>query len=222
MAPTVSRISTVNEQLWQDYGERSTGTWTGPRQLIWEEHCQDPRWDQWRQQTRPEPNFQHTWRRFSHKVQAQCEHIQTMSTDYVVWLDLDVVEIGRPDYSVLTPRPGDLLSYLGRGTQYPETGWICYDRHHPRLGEFLTALEHCYLSNAIFELPQWHDAYVWDHVCRELQIPRTSLGPDLQGEAFSRSLLEPYFRHAKGPRKQNIRNYDPDDPDLTRLMLKRK
>lgn len=205
-------ITAVNEELWREYALKTTATWQFPHR-IYHEQDQLEIWRLWRERNHvlhPELGFKHTWQRFSHKVEAQCRALlEYKHTDrYLIWLDADVVQlkvIPDDDVKLLVPREGDMCSYLGRGDHsHPETGWICYDLTHPRLEEFIEELTITYLSDQIFALPQWHDAHVWDHVCRELKIPRTDLGPGTPGEAFGRSPLRDYFLHLKGSRKTNI------------------
>ena len=217
----VKFVTALNQQLYRDYAEASLKTWTTEPLIYWEEdHC-DPRWRKFREHTHPEPDFDHTWRRFSHKVEAQIRAVRELHTawDYLIWLDADVVELRKPqeDYvKTLLPqrRPAtnytddsDVLSYLGRGDRYhPETGFICYDLKHPRLWQLILRLEEVYLTGEIFTLAQWHDAYVWDWVCRRQQLPRRNLCelPHKPGEAFGRSLLKTHWAHYKGPRKQQL------------------
>lgn len=204
-------FTATNPELDQQYAQKARATWQFDYTVYWE-HEQRQIWQQWRQRNQalhPESDFKHTWCRFSHKVEAQCRYLQDPDTDYldyVIWLDTDVVQC-KPitNWQPLLPKQGDVCSYLGRGNRYhPETGFIAYDCQHPRLEEFIEELALIYLTDRVFTLEQWHDAYVWDHVCRELKIPRTDIGPKQAGEAFQNSPLKEYFLHLKGPRKQNI------------------
>ena len=225
MATTIITVTSVNDTLWGDYAKKSIGTWTTPYKIYWEDIDIDPKWDAWRASNsdKQEPDFWHTWRRFSYKVQHQLrawrEHKDTH--DYLIWQDADVLELCKPTqefYKNVLPvkRAGgqwlddsDTLSYLGRGDDYhPETGWICYDLHNPRLDQLMLRLEEVYLSNEIFTMKEWHDAYVWDQVCRSQQLCRRNIcdKPYKRGEAFGRSLLKKHYEHLKGDRKQQLKN----------------
>lgn len=212
-------ITAVNDELWQSYAERTIKTWQHLPRIYWEL----PRppahdlWQQWREfhkQRYPEPDFKHTWSRFSHKVEAQltalCDRQIRADYQYLVWLDADVAQTERYTEQWLEqqmPQKGDMITYLGRGDSYhPETGWIAYDLQHPDLDRFCIHLRGEYLGDRLWRLPEWHDAYVWDHVCREQKIPRRNLipPPHHKGEAFARSTLHPHFRHYKGDRKRQI------------------
>lgn len=225
MAAKVITITSVNNTLWADYAEKSIGTWTSQPRIYWEHLDVDPVWDQWRDSNRhrQEPSFHLTWRRFSYKVQHQLSAWREYSGtyDYLIWMDADVVELCKPTKEFVQDclpvrREGtqwlddsDTLSYLGRGDDYhPETGYICYDLNNARLPQLMLRLEEVYLSNEIFTLKEWHDAYVWDQVCRTQQLTRRNLceKPYKKGEAFGRSILKKHYEHLKGPRKEQLKN----------------
>jgi hypothetical protein len=220
MATEIITVTSVNLQLWTDYAEKTVATWTTPHKIYWEHLDTDPQWDSWREANRhrQEPDFKHTWRRFSYKVQHQLKAWREFQDThrYLIWQDADVRELCKPTqdfYKQVLPvkRPGgqwlddsDTLSYLGRGDDYhPETGYIVYDLHNPRLTQLMLRLEEVYLSNEIFTLKEWHDAYVWEEVCKAQQLSRRNLcdKPYKKGEAFGRSPLKNYYEHLKGPRK---------------------
>ena len=220
MVSEIITVTSVNDQLWRDYAQRTVGTWTTPYKVYWEDIDTDPQWDAWRESNsdKLEPGFKHTWRRFSYKVQHQLRAYREFKDThrYLIWMDADVRELCKPTeefYKKVLPitRPGtgtlddsDTLSYLGRGDSYhPETGFICYDLKNPRITQVLLRLEEVYLNNEIFTYNEWHDAYVWDQVCRAQQICRRNLCelPYKPGEAFARSPLRDYYEHLKGPRK---------------------
>ena len=225
MVSQVITITSVNDTLWEQYAAKSIGTWSTPHKIYWEHLDVDPKWDQWRDSNKDkqEPDFHHTWRRFSYKVQHQLLAYREFKDThrYLIWQDADVRELCKPTqefYNKVLPikRPGgqwlddsDTLSYLGRGDDYhPETGYIVYDLDNPRLTQVLLRLEEVYLSNEIFTMREWHDAYVWEQVCRSQQICRRNLCelPPKKGEAFGRSALKDYYEHLKGARKQQVNN----------------
>ena len=221
----IATVTSVNDQLWQDYAKKSIGTWTSQPKIYWEDIDVDPVWDKWRDanKDRLEPSFHLTWRRFSYKVQHQLLAYREFKDThrYLIWMDADVLELCKPTqefYKNVLPvtRQGtqwlddsDTVSYLGRGDDYhPETGWICYDLHNPRLTQLMFRLEEVYLSNEIFTYKEWHDAYVWDQVCRSQQLSRRNIceQPYKKGEAFGRSPLKQYYQHLKGARKLQLKD----------------
>jgi hypothetical protein len=224
MDTKIITVTSVNETLWRDYAGKSIGTWTSQPRIYWEHLDVDAKWDQWRASNahRQEPDFGHTWRRFSYKVQHQLAAWREYQTthDYLIWMDADVVELSKPTKEFVqdclpirregtqTLDDSDTLSYLGRGLDYhPETGWICYDLNNPRLPQLMLRLEEVYLANEIFTYKEWHDAYVWEEVCRAQQLCRRNLceQPYKRGEAFGRSPLKKHYEHLKGPRKLELK-----------------
>lgn len=207
-------ITSVNTELWKQYAQKSMKTWQRDPVVYWEADVdhRDPRWELWRSAAR----MRETGRlaqesvRFSHKVQAQITHIRSSNADYVIWLDADVVqleEISDEQLQTLMPAESELFTFLNRQpTKYAETGWIAYNMHHPRLKEFVNRLEDMYLTREIFSIPEWHDAYVWDHIRQRGNYPgRTLLTNTRTSNPFGESELAPWFQHHKGQRKKDIK-----------------
>lgn len=209
---TFEFVTAMNMEIWLRYGCRSLETWQHEPRIYWQEQEQDEKWLEFRSRPHPEEaqSFKRTCLRFSHKVEAQIHALRTSPARYVIWLDADVVQTDRitdTELEGLMPQDGDCLSYLGRGHNYhPETGFIAYDREHPKTRQLADLLEQVYLSGQVYTLPEWHDAFVWDHCCRQLSLPRWNLcrSPHQPGEAFGRSLLSRYYKHHKGERKSQI------------------
>jgi hypothetical protein len=207
-------ITSCNVELHRKYAQKSMRTWTTDPVIYWQESQQhrDPRWDMWRTAARMRETgrFAQECVRFSHKVQAQIQHIRSSSADYVIWLDADVVQ--HSDYTpqqfaALMPAETELFTFLDRQPyKYAETGWIAYNMRHPRLKEFVNRLEDIYMTRELFSLEQFHDAFVWDHVRRRGNYPaRNLLHNPRSSEPFDDSDLAPYFRHHKGQRKATIK-----------------
>ena len=205
-------ITALNQKLHTDYAQRSMSTWQTEPVVYWEGDLIDSRWQNWRQvaATRQTARFEQTCVRFSHKVEAQIHHSRRCTADYMIWLDADVVQhsvYSEEDFETLMPAPDELCTFLDRQpVKYAETGWIAYNMRHPRLKEFMRRLEDIYLTQEIFSLPEWHDAYVWDHVRQRGNYPaRNLLHKNRSSEPFDDSDLAPWFRHHKGQRKARIR-----------------
>ena len=210
-------ITSCNHQLWAQYAMRSIPDWCFAQsvmaQVYWEHETtwQDSRWDRFRQQAqqRETARFQHTVCRFSWKVQAQIHAIRNSTADYVIWLDADVVQtqpITDDQIMMLLPGADHVATFLDRQPRkYAETGWIAYNLHHAQTRPFINAVEEIYLSQRIFDLEQWHDAFVWDHVRQQTQTPmRSLLHNNHTNDPFAHSDLAQHFQHHKGPRKATI------------------
>lgn len=204
-------ITALNPRLHADYAQKSMATWQTAPVVYWEGDLIDSRWEHWRQiaATRETPRFEYTCVRFSHKVQAQIHHSRHCSADYMIWMDADVVQHEQytpEQFETLLPSADELCTFLDRQpVKYAETGWIAYNLAHPRLKEFMRRLEDMYLTQSIWSLPQWHDAFVWDHVRQRGNYPvRNLLHKNKSSEPFDDSDLGTWFRHHKGQRKKKI------------------
>ena len=202
-------ITSINQQLWRDYAERTIGTWQFQHDCWWEHEHEMTAWADWRlnHQGRPDEgtSFAKTCLRFTHKVEAQCHYLRHSRSRYVIWLDADVEQI-RPipqeQWALWLPPEGAACTYLGRSGQYPETGFVIWDREHALTQWFVDQWQQLYFSDQVWQLEQWHDAWVWNWLCESVELPRWSLTTTVErGEAFGLSSLSPYFRHLKGPRK---------------------
>lgn len=111
-----------------------------------------------------------------------------------------------------------MISYLGRGENYhSECGFVGYNLDHPATRNFITELTDMYNQDRIFELPEWHDSYVWDVVRRKYQttnpfynisgtLPKTGRA----GHPFINSELGRFMDHLKGSRKTQGRSRSRD------------
>lgn len=122
--------------------------------------------------------------------------------DVLVWLDGDV--------ETLAPVPEDFVPrligaadvcFLGRAVGHSEIGFWAV-RLDPRTRVFLHDIAEQYRTDAFLKLPEWHSAFVWDHVRRASGlIERNLCAPGLLGHVWPTTGLARYMRHDKGARK---------------------
>ena len=153
--------------------------------------------------------------RFSHKMFAMFSAARSLETDYLVWIDGDVVtHADVPDRFIPELMTGVFAVYLGRRGMHSETGFLCFDLRHPEAKSFFGTMERIYLSGELFKLNAWHDCEVFDVAravfeaqgkikTRDLSAELTTLDP------FSESCLVEYMNHYKGQAKLGDA---PDDP----------
>ena len=162
--------------------------------------------------------------------------LKTIDADYVLWLDADTYtfrKINKDFVTGLLPK-NKLVNFLGRGDKYPECGWVCYNKKHPKIEEFMQYWTSLYIRDTIFEELEWHDSYLfWQ--CVKLIAPNDGVdigkGAGAKGHhVFINSVLGAYIDHMKGKRKvkgrssksdlrwdrnedywKNVENYDPFD-----------
>jgi predicted O-methyltransferase YrrM len=145
--------------------------------------------------------------RFAHKMFAMFAAAGTLETDYLVWLDGDVVtQADVPESFIPRIMQGVFAAYLGRKGMHSETGFLCFDLRHPEAKPFFETMERIYLTGELFKLNAWHDCEVFD-VTRTVfeaqgKIRTRDLSADLETlDPFSESCLSAYMSHFKGQPK---------------------
>lgn len=146
--------------------------------------------------------------RFSHKSFAVIHACLNNPDTVIIWLDADTVT-----HNVVTSQfLEDLLpeeaytSYLGRQNNYTECGFVMYDTSNPFNEQFMMMWKSLYVSDQIFELPQWHDCMAYDAVRAHLEqkgMRTYNITPDGKNydHVFINSPLGTVMDHLKGPRK---------------------
>ena len=144
--------------------------------------------------------------RFSHKTFAVDHAIKTIDADYILWLDADTYTFRHiPKDFIIGLLPNDkLVNYLGRVT-YPECGWVCYNKRHPKITEFMKSWTDLYIKDTIFQETEWHDSYLfWQTLKRVAPTEGVDIGKGAGVEGlhvFINSVLGDYIDHMKGKRK---------------------
>ena len=172
--------------------------------------------------------------RFSHKTFAVDHAIKNVDTDYVLWLDADTFTFRQITKDFVTNLLPDnkLVNFLGRGEKYPECGWVCYNRRHPKITQFMEYWTGLHINDTIFQELEWHDSYLfWQCVKRIAPNDGQDIGKGAGAKGhhvFINSVLGGYIDHLKGKRKvlgkssrsdlrgqrkeeywKNVDNYDP-------------
>jgi len=211
-------ITTVNDELWNAYASKSISTWPWQVTIYKEGALSEPAWDEWRRNAKAieGTSFKKTAVRFSHKVQSQIHALRNSSADIVIWIDADVTFMRPPtddELQRVLPTGDEVVTYLDRsrvqvGNQlgmWAETGWLAWNPRHPALGKFLLLWERMYLDNLLWDLPQWHDAWVWDWLRRLTKLPARSVSQNSENsDVWPDSLLGAWSYHHKGPRKETL------------------
>lgn len=122
---------------------------------------------------------------------------------YLVWLDADVIT-NRPvtmdEVRQCLPKEGDAVSYLGRKDwPHSECGWLAFDLENGNAEALLDKVIRLYISNEVFELPEWHDSWVWDFAMTD-GSPCTNLTEGKPGmDIWPHSPMGKWSTHYKGP-----------------------
>jgi hypothetical protein len=131
---------------------------------------------------------------------------QDMQSGILCWLDGDVVTTSAvptgwiesliPEYAA--------VSYLGREPKHSEIGVQIY--RLPRAMSILRDFSDLYRTEAVFELKEWHSAYVFDQARRmNKDIPVHNMTPGGNGNVWLQSPMIRHTDHLKGKRKGKAR-----------------
>ena len=161
--------------------------------------------------------------RFAHKVYAIFHAAKTAQTDWLIWMDADMVchsPITLPVLDQLCPRVYDLC-FLGRKGKYSECGLYAMNMKRPNVQRFLWDFQRMYddAENGIFRLVEWHDSFVFDAVRNNHSLHQHDWSSHLitgEGHPLINSEWGAYLDHLKGARKDNGRS------KATDLKIQRK
>ncbi len=158
--------------------------------------------------------------RFAHKVFALADCALSVEVDVLFWLDADSVTFADVPISLLDQvMPEDVYtSYLGRPHTYSECGFVGYALTHPRNQEFMEFWRQLYIDDTLFELPEWHDSFVYDVIRKTFEAKLSDFktyniaGEDTPSDhPFINSVLGQYMDHMKGEsRKGDGRSFKDD------------
>jgi hypothetical protein len=157
--------------------------------------------------------------RFSHKVYAIFDCVDTIDTDILFWMDADTVchsPITLDRVINFCPISQD-LGFLGREGKFSECGLYSMNLKSTVIHQFLQEFKRMYdqAETGIFTLGEWHDSYVFDAVRKKfpqlkennwsssLKDLRPSPGMSVgEGHPLINSEWGAYLDHLKGDRKQ--------------------
>lgn len=152
--------------------------------------------------------------RFCYKVFAVHHAVNTVNSDWIIWLDADSQTHSTLPVEFLDKIcPNDYIAtHLGRTDRYhSECGWVGYNRRHPLGIEFVNDFAGMYINDTMFNEQEWHDSYLFDvqrkHYRDNKGASFYNLNPEpdtkgLAGHPFINSELGKYLDHMKGERKQ--------------------
>lgn len=165
-----------------------------------------------RNKHRPHKDFLRDACRFSYKVYAYTHAILTdEDSDFIIGIDADSV--------FYTPicdkfvknhlyREDCMMTYLGRGKQYSECGFLGFNMKHPYTKPYAAAMKKMYDNDELFKLIEWHDSYIWDHVRMRFegkhQVKNLNIGDVGNGHVQARSVLGPIYDHTKGTGRKRL------------------
>jgi hypothetical protein len=170
-------------------------------------------------------SYKYSASRFAHKVYSIKEQLKNNLSEYLIWLDCDVITIKNVNINFLRELTNKefYLSYLGRehisyfGAEHvkfhSEASFLIFNTNNKFHKEFWKKISDMYDKGELFNLKEWHDSYVFDFVranletqdCKNFDISKLGLKKtnDILN-VFDNSVLGKYMIHFKGNRKVNI------------------
>ncbi len=155
--------------------------------------------------------------RFSHKVYAIFHAAATANTEWLIWMDGDMVCHGAIDHAQLDkffPSTVDLC-FAGRAKKFTECGLYGMHLTSPRIREWLAEFQRMYddADNGIFTLEEWHDSFVFDAVRARVPVQELNWSAGLitgEGHPLINCEWGAYIDHLKGSRKNQGRSLSRD------------
>lgn len=129
---------------------------------------------------------------------------------FLCWLDGDVVTHAPVPAGAIESlmAPGCSLAFLGRGQKHSEIGFQLYrlaqgEADQLDLGVFdmLSEFRRIYASGEVFNLREWHSAFVFDEARRRTGVLAHDLTPGGRGHVWQTTPLARWMVHLKGDRK---------------------
>ena len=213
-------ITTWNEKLFQEYAHRFESSfkrhWDFPLTVYNEDkdffnlvpECKE---FIERNKHRPHKDFLRDACRFSYKVYAYTHAvINDTESDFIMGIDADSVFYKPIDKVWIKENvwhSDRMLTYLGRGSQYSECGFLGFNMQHPETKNFARAMKEMYDKDKLFNLIEWHDSYIWDHVRKEFEekgVNNYNIGDGGKGHVQARSCLGPIYDHTKGTQRKIV------------------
>lgn len=155
--------------------------------------------------------------KFAHKVYTIKHQIEKCNTDYLIWLDSDVLTFNNIDYDLLSRLINNnyYLSYLGRQhiNFHSECGFLIFNLKNEYHKKFWENIYLMYDEGRLFKEKEWHDSYIFDVVRLELEkqgmksFNISTIGIKKNYDelnVFDNSILGDYMIHFKGNRKFSL------------------
>jgi hypothetical protein len=144
--------------------------------------------------------------RFAHKVYSIFDCARKTNSDWLLWMDADMVCHSPITVNRLDDLCSQDLCFLGRRGKYTECGLYAMNLRSVSTIAFLEEFQRYYddAEHGIFTLAEWHDSFVFDAVrqhtsCRERDWSSHLISGE--GHPLINSEWGAYLDHLKGDRK---------------------
>jgi hypothetical protein len=144
--------------------------------------------------------------RFAHKVYSIFDCAKNINSDWLIWMDADMVCHSPVTIDVLDDLCRRDLCFLGRQGKYTECGLYAMNLRSLAVIAFLEEFQKYYdhAEEGIFTLAEWHDSFVFDAVRQHSSCYELDWSSHLikgEGHPLINSAWGAYLDHLKGDRK---------------------
>lgn len=153
----------------------------------------------------PTEDYRFDVKKFGRKAFAQLDAL--VDDDIVIWIDADVELHGPLTQEALRPRLGPYITFMNRPQFYPCTSFVAWNTAHPGHQRWYREYERMWRDRAVFMLPEWHDAYVFNWVREHTESESKDLCEGMQFRMKSENVFDKCFpgHHKKGSRKHGAK-----------------
>lgn len=153
--------------------------------------------------------------RFAHKVYSIFDAARQSNSDYLLWMDADMVCHSPITVEQLDELCTADLCFLGRKGKFSECGLYAMNLRSPQIIEFLKKFQWFYdaAEHGIFTLDEWHDSFVFDAIRQQVPVNSRDWSSHLitgEGHPLINSEWGAYLDHLKGDRKTLGRSKEKD------------
>jgi hypothetical protein len=153
--------------------------------------------------------------RFAHKVYSIFDCAKQSDSDYLLWMDADMVCHSPITIEKLDTLCTKDLCFLGRRGKFSECGLYAMNLRSGDVREFLRKFQEYYdfAEQGIFTLDEWHDSFVFDAVRQVVSVDSRDWSSHLitgEGHPLINSEWGAYLDHLKGNRKSLGRSAEKD------------
>ena len=151
--------------------------------------------------------------RFSHKVYAIFHAAKSTDSEWLIWMDGDMVchsPINHGQLDAFFPSSAELC-FAGRSNKFTECGLYGMRLTSEKTRTWLAEFQRMYddADNGIFTLSEWHDSFVFDAVRSRVVVKELNWSAGLingEGHPLINCAWGAYIDHLKGKRKDQGRS----------------
>jgi len=163
--------------------------------------------------------YKRDWIKFCYKSFTMYEASKLIDTDYLIWLDADIITKKDLPINILDALvdPTKFCTYLNRESNRrnkkghsrkwlsSETGFIIFNLKHHYSKEFFETFIDYYRNGTMFDLHEVHDAYILDTALEKLvqqkKIINIKMTDGIKDFPLNETVLDEYLFHQMGRKK---------------------